>query len=321
MNQHTHIPADMREAIKNFDKKSEEIIHAFARDIDKQSPPPVIYHYTNDTGLRGIIETGKLWFTDIFNLNDPTELKHGIGPAIEIITAECDEERPEIKQFSKNLDAFLHLGIEHIAHFFICSFSRVGDDLGQWRAYADNGRGYAIGFDASMLVHAFTTVISEAGHMTFPVRYGEDELRAMHREIIAEVIPLISLPRGRNLESKARDDYMEELLDSLSIPILRAALFFKHKAYFNEQEYRFFQMFLAGREIPDLKYRGRPYSLTRYREFDWRRAAPESLKQIIVGPAADKNLAFQFANDCLLAFHRTPGIVSINQSTIPYRAS
>jgi hypothetical protein len=34
-------------------------------------PPPIIYHYTNDAGLRGILESGKLWLTDIFDLNDP----------------------------------------------------------------------------------------------------------------------------------------------------------------------------------------------------------------------------------------------------------
>jgi hypothetical protein len=32
-------------------------------------------------------------------------------------------------------------GIEAAGHFFICCFSGDGDDLGQWRAYADDGRG------------------------------------------------------------------------------------------------------------------------------------------------------------------------------------
>ncbi len=321
MNPHPHIPADMRAAIDKFSNRADGIVNAFARELGERPPPPIIYHYTNDAGLRGIVETGRLWFTDIFNLNDPTELKHGIGPAIELLNAESDDARPEIKQFCKNLDAILHGGNEQTAHYFICSFSSAGDDLGQWRAYADNGRGYAIGFAAATLEQAFAMARPGPGNMTFPVSYGENELRGMHRSILAEVMPLISMPRGRrDLESKALNDYMSELLVSLSVPILRAALFFKHKAYSNEQEYRFFQLFAAGQEIPDLKYRGRPYSLTRYREFDWRAAAPESLKQIIIGPAADKKLAFQFANDCLRAFHSTPRIVSINPSTIPYRA-
>jgi hypothetical protein len=268
MNPHTHIPADMREAIECFGKEAEEIINEITRDMDKQSPPSVIYHYTNDAGLRGIIETGKLWFTDVFDLNDPTELKHGIGPAIEIITAKHDEERPEIRQFSENLAALLHGGVEQIAHYFTCSFSSAGDDLGQWRAYADNGRGFAIGFDASMLSQTFETAISGAGSMTFPVWYGEDELYTMHRKIIARVMPLILMPRSRNLESEAINEYMNELSGILAVPILRAALFFKNKAYSNEQEYRFFQLLAKAQDIHDLKYRSRPYSLIRYREFD-----------------------------------------------------
>ena len=45
-------------------------------------------------------------------------------------------------------------GIEQVAHFFVCCFSKAEEDLGQWRAYADNGRGYSIGFDAHMLEQA-----------------------------------------------------------------------------------------------------------------------------------------------------------------------
>ncbi len=30
--------------------------------------------------------------------------------------------------------------------FFVASFSRAADDLGQWRGYGDDGRGFAVGF-------------------------------------------------------------------------------------------------------------------------------------------------------------------------------
>ena len=38
---------------------------------------------------------------------------------------------------------------EAASHFFICCFSGDSDDLGQWRAYDDNGQGFALAFDAS----------------------------------------------------------------------------------------------------------------------------------------------------------------------------
>jgi hypothetical protein len=61
---------------------------------------------------------------------------------------------------------------------------------------------------------------------------------------------------------------MGELLVSLSVPIFRASLFFKHEAYQNEREYRFIQLFSADNAVPDFKFRHQPYRLVRYREFD-----------------------------------------------------
>jgi len=230
--------------------------------------------------------------------------------------AEQDAARPEIAQFSNNLSAMLRGGIEGVGHLFVLSFSENGDDLGQWKAYADNGRGYALGFDAHTLEQAFAA--QGRGHMTFPVSYDEAELRHMHRQIIDQVCPLISLPRGRNLRSEVINQYMSELLIFLCLPIIRAALFFKHKAYSNEQEYRFLELFPANAPAPDVKYRSRAHSLVKYREFDWRNVAAESLKKIVLGPAADPDKARRFANDCLSAFHT--GTVEICPSEIPYRA-
>jgi hypothetical protein len=310
------IPASMRNSLENFARKTEVIVDSFAEPLEAVPPPTLIFHYTNDTGLRGIIETGKLWLTDIFNLNDPSELRHGCNPATEFLIAEENDKRPEIKQFASNLSAMLQGGIEEVGHFFVLSFSEAGDDLGQWRAYADNGRGYALGFDARALEDIYAK--GGPGNMTFPVSYDESELRQMHRQIIDEVYPLISMPRGRNLRGEAVNEYMSELLRSLSVPIIRAALFFKHKAYSNEQEYRFLKLFMAGSVIPDLQYRSRSHSLVRYLEFDWRSLVPDSLRKIVLGPAADRDKAPRFVNDCLRAFH--VGAVEISHSEIPYRA-
>jgi hypothetical protein len=82
MNSKNAIPNDMQAAIENFDKESEEVVNSFARSFEEEPAPAMIYHYTNDAGLRGIIDTGKLWLTDIFNLNDPSELRYGLKPAI-----------------------------------------------------------------------------------------------------------------------------------------------------------------------------------------------------------------------------------------------
>jgi hypothetical protein len=70
------LPAQLRAEIGEFDAAADETIRSIGRTLDAREPPPIIYHYTNDAGLRGILESGKLWLTDIFNLNDPSELSH-----------------------------------------------------------------------------------------------------------------------------------------------------------------------------------------------------------------------------------------------------
>lgn len=79
------IPQDMQDALDEFKKEAEKIVSSFLNDIDSQSPPEVIYHYTNDGGLKGILETGKIWLSDAFSLNDPSELRHGYSILLEVL--------------------------------------------------------------------------------------------------------------------------------------------------------------------------------------------------------------------------------------------
>jgi hypothetical protein len=110
-----------------------------------------------------------------------------------------------------------------------------------------------------------------------------------------------------------------DLLIYHSMNVIRGIMFFKHEAYKNEEEYRFQQLFRRDKPAPSVKYRRRGTSLVRYREFEWLKWAPASLKQIVIGPAADQAKAIRFARDCLAAFHPDPGSVEVICSKIPYR--
>jgi hypothetical protein len=315
-----HLPQDMRDALTTFDAQAKAIVASFLESLESQEPPDLIYHYTNDVGLRGILETGQLWLTDIFNLNDPSELSHGFSHAVNILNSKAEQGPPESQVFAKNFSAFYQNGMRGTAHYFVCSFSTDGDDLGQWRAYADNGCGYALGFDAKSLESVFTRENGAPipSNCTFHIKYEDAVLEEIHRRMIESMFNLISLPRGKNLDSTTINSYMKELSVLLSVHVLRAALFFKHAAYRNEMEFRFLQLHQADVPPPEVKQRYRSYELVRYREFDWRRLHAGALKQIIVGPAADCRKATQFAADCLAAFDIQN--VEITCSTIPYRA-
>lgn len=314
------LPPDMQAALDQFDNAAENIIAGFVGPLDTQKPPSLIYHYTGDLGLRGILESGKLWLTDIFGLNDPSELTHGFDISVHILRAMAEGGPPEHAVFAKHFAAFRESGVQESAHYFVCSLSAHADELGQWRAYADDGRGYALVFDGQALEDAFTKEGDKPirNNATFPVTYDDALASGLQRQIIERALTLVSMPRGRNMQSKPLHSYMKELSISLTLHALRTGLFFKHTGYINEKEYRFLQIFPADVPAPEVLIRSRPYSLVRYREFDWRAKAPGALKKVIVGPGADKQKAFQFAADCLRFFHSEK--VEIGFSKIPYRA-
>ncbi len=317
------IPLDMQAELDAFDNGCDAAIAKFVQELETEKPPAMLFHYTDDSGLKGILEYGNIRLTNVANLNDPAELKHGFSHAVEIINRRAAAGPPESKTLARQFERFLiDDGIEAAAHYFVSCFSAAGDDLGQWRAYADNGRGFALGFDTGLFEDAFVKAsgLPTSNNSTFHVKYSDATATKLHNDIIDKMFHLISLPRGKELDSATLHEYMGELLVLTWMHCLRTALFFKHEAYSNEAEYRFLQLHMAGpHAAPSVKYRTRPYELVQYREFDWKSATVGSLKKIIVGPAADKGKATLFAKECLRAYH--PGAtVEVVSSVIPYRA-
>lgn len=316
------LPEELERVLRTHSKTTEAICDSFTEKLAATPAPAIIYHYTDDRGLKGILETGRLWFTDLFNLNDPSELNHGIRHALNILGQEAKKGLPEATFFYKKFSHALTGNVENSAHYFVCCFSKVADELGQWRAYADDGRGYAIGFDAGVLEKAFEKVATLRSnlHSTFPVTYDDKELCNVHEQLVAETIPAISTPRGMNLGNEEISNFLQLLSVRLASSCFMASLFFKHEAYSNEQEYRFLQIFPANKPVPELKYRSRPYSLVRYREFDWKAVAANSVRELVLGPANDPNIGFKFANECLSEYLPDERGVSIRRSEIPYRS-
>ena len=159
--------------------------------------------------------------------------------------------------------------------------------------------------------------IPTPNNSTFHITYNDARLLGIQSQIVEKMRNLIMLPAGRSLQNSAITVYMAELQMLLTLHILQTILFFKHEAYANEREFRFLQIHKAD-EPPTVKVRARRYGLVKYREFDWRSIAPDALKKIVVGPAADYGATSQFAKDCLGLFHLNN--VEVARSEIPYRA-
>jgi hypothetical protein len=110
-----------------------------------------LYQYTGWGGLCGIIESESVWFTDYRHLNDPSELSHGVEVAQEVLASVGQGADPRVGLFMEMIgDLLVPRNFVGNLDFFTASFTTERDDLGQWRAYADNGRGFALGFAPKM---------------------------------------------------------------------------------------------------------------------------------------------------------------------------
>jgi hypothetical protein len=238
-------PLNLQGVFDRFKHEANQIVKSLKSDVASQESPPIIYHYTNDSGLKGILESGKIWLSDAFSLNDPSELSHGFSIFLESLR----NRAPELQKIAEAMQYYL----DHIAdsaQYFICSFSACRDDLGQWRGYADNGCGYALGFDTKALEIAFAA--PSCGHVpnseTFPVTYDDAKLADVRCKIIDSFLSLMS--RRKPSKTTSREDQVK-LLVALTKHAMHAGLYFKHQGYSNEREYRFLRVFDEA-EVPSI---------------------------------------------------------------------
>ena len=102
----------------------------------------IIYHYCSVESFRAIIENKTLWLSSVYNLNDYKEI-HWIKDKIfkKIKTSITKDNFIKYKNFEE-------LYSNQLPNVYIASFSEGSDLLSQWRAYANDGFGVAIGFNS-----------------------------------------------------------------------------------------------------------------------------------------------------------------------------
>lgn len=125
--------------------------------------PEVLYHYCSVATFFNIIKNKSIWLSDISKSNDSEELKWFMK-SFEILikdvwqeylnkrlSAGKGDDPAEMQCLFSEIEEVLH---SEVAKSWAFCLSEKRDDLGQWRGYADDGSGVAIGFH----IHAFDAI-------------------------------------------------------------------------------------------------------------------------------------------------------------------
>lgn len=295
--------------------------HRVDVDISNKITSP-LYHYTDAAGLKGIVENEEIWFTSYQHLNDPGEITYGMEVANQILYEIGKNSDPIVKSFcDKVIGLFNHENVRSTLDFFIASLSRNGNDLGQWRGYGDNGRGYALGF-APHLFHATEQINSNPieNCFVFPVVYGKDKGRDLHMPAIEQALNIVSriiveeksLMRDRMVVNPFFDRMAKELIAS---GLLLNSLMVKHPAYEQEAEVRLVICGEHNNFSNHLSTRTRNGRIIPFIKSKFPVRANGSIAEIVVGPSAAAGV--EMGVRALFQYDTVP---EIRRSDIPYRS-
>jgi hypothetical protein len=148
--------------------------------------PPILYHYTDEAGLRGIVSppswdidnpalepmlerAAQLRASDVRHMNDSKELLFLAEPLVQRLRAAAADSSAHPKlavALARLADAFSEKDVlRWTLRCFAACFCESGDQVTQWQHYARGAGGYAIGFswealaEHSFAFHPGTTVM------------------------------------------------------------------------------------------------------------------------------------------------------------------
>ena len=247
----------------------EAFFQAIIGEVVAEENMPV-YHYTSTDGLLGIITKQEIWFGNVDDLNDVTEIDYAFDQIIEPAILKCDsltaEQKKRIQELiaivrNRNFSLVQGDGVSACGiNIFVLSTSKNGNSYTLWNNYTKNPS--KAGFAVSMDNYSFSSAIlkeleirertddSSVKNWLFlgNVVYG----RAKQEEIADRYVERLSY----NLEGKG-EEFQEIIYEAFVEGLLLLSLFMKDEEFSKEDEYRY--VAVVADENTDLDVSRKPY--------------------------------------------------------------
>ena len=242
---------DMNKELDIFEKKCQQIIDDLNAENEIEKRTNLIYHYTDENGLWGILSSGTIRATNIFSLNDPNELKHGLEIAQLVFEDKAKELSNFEKEFVRKFRVFTQKKSKDLVNLYCLSFSLHYDELSQWRSYANDGKGFAIGFNKNKIENYLKSEINETNG-GFLINYDNKELIEKYTYLFNLAIPLIEKVKMSKTSQIEINKLLKTISSLLAIRVLEISFHFKHEAYKSESEYRLLKL-LPFNQTPNFR--------------------------------------------------------------------
>lgn len=317
----------------------------------------VLYHYTDATGLLGIlkpIELHSMWASELSNvgsltlrasdvryLNDRAELRFGAKILSEVLDQHVNDQDLPKEHASVLRTLSAEVAADNLTMNWATHRSRIAvhaaclsqqkDQLSQWRGYGANGGGYAIGISRDLLQNRSARLQSGRpdgkGASLYQVHYGLDNARKFLSDFISSLLrpvdPFNDVPYING----------ERPTDFARLACMYAIAQVKHQSFDEEQEWRLitdtsgydFTEFRTGRNglIPYVDLCINPKQVRLEADSGEYTVLPSelvrrSITSLVVGPGPDQELRVDAARRLMHKNGYNPEVVT--ESEVPYRA-
>lgn len=238
-------------------------------------PGELLYHYCSPATLLAVAQYRTLRLSSVTSMNDSLELQWGVRLLADYAEKKWADETKHV--FSELLEAF-----SSRFGFLASCFSTEGDMLSQWRAYADDGRGFCIGFDPA----AVASIPSRLLRVCYE--------KSAQEKILSDALSEVLMEDGVEVSDEEGDKRTDQL-----VMLLLDVIGFKNPAFKEEQEVRLVRlMYHQGEEFPLLLPGSGEIDLHGVK-FQMRGSKPSpyldvqlpgdnaGIKEIVIGPRAD----------------------------------
>ena len=270
-------------------------------------------HYTDLSGLKGILEANEFWLSDHRFLNDLSEYSYGQELAIKVIKEFLRQESDG--NFSTLLKEVLRTVTEVAPVFYVASFSLAQDRLDQWKGYGRTNEGVCLVLKNDVTLGCEGVLTQVPAIEPMQVIYDlEEQTRRLRATISIFRDEFINRPCDI---SRTFSLWQRDLAFLVAYEFIR----FKHKEYSSEEEIRLVvsseSSILTNKKPRHRISNGRliPYVTTKNQLLSYDVKLP--LAEVIVGPLATQDSIIR----SIEVFLHNTGYenIRVRGSSVPFR--
>ena len=250
-----------------------------------------VWHYTDGNGFLGILQSGRLYATQVSALNDSKETRYATDLFREEIKRVISEraQEPEIVKFYQSVLEQVQEAPENptqgVSKFFVACFTSRSDDLNQWTRYTKSSPGrFAIAFHPNGLNR-------EPNSTLYRVIYDKAQQEAAVRKVVRATLDFY-LSGLTGERAKHPEVWAELFYAAWDEWIYKLAPLAKDQQWESESELRIVHE-LKIADFPDVRFSQKKSSLARYLPLDFpcwvkERVSRLPITKVMVGPGENQ---------------------------------